>query len=40
MKEEKSELDREAKERLKELDIEGELDLEDFKVTAARIDLN
>jgi hypothetical protein len=35
MKEEKSELDREAKERLKELDIEGKLDLEDFKVTAA-----
>jgi len=34
MKEEKSELDRDAKERLKELDIEGKLDLEDFKVTA------
>jgi len=35
MKEEKSQLDREAKERIKELDIEGKLDLEDFKVTAA-----
>mgnify|MGYP003629871962 FL=1 len=35
MKEEKSELDRDAKERLKELDIEGKLDIEDFKVTAA-----
>ena len=34
MKEEKAELDRDAKERLKELDIEGKLDLEDFKVTA------
>ena len=34
MKEEKAELDRDAKERLKELDIEGKLDIEDFKVTA------
>ena len=34
MKEEKSELDRQAKQRIKELDIEGKLNLEEFKVTA------
>ena len=34
MKEEKSELDRQAKQRIKELDIEGRLNIEEFKVTA------
>jgi len=34
MKEEKSELDRQAKQRIKELDIEGKLNLEEFKITA------
>jgi hypothetical protein len=34
MKEEKSELDRQAKQRIKELDIEGKLNIEEFKVTA------
>ena len=33
MKEEKAELDRQAKERIKELDIEGKLNIEQFKVT-------
>jgi hypothetical protein len=33
MKEEKAELDRQAKQRIKELDIEGKLNLEQFKVT-------
>jgi len=34
MKEEKSELDRQAKQRIKELDIEGKLNIEEFKVTS------